>query len=95
MHARSANLHAGARSAPQKFLLILALVTIKKSGLQSLRTLNHAQLHITILTVESSLYYLEPQFGWQPTTFHRLLGDLMTSVSTEFLRLRYRTCCAV
>ena len=48
MHARSANLHAGARSAPQKFLLILDLVTIKKSGLQSLRTLNHAQVHITI-----------------------------------------------
>ena len=48
MHARSANLHAGARSAPQKFLLILALVPIKKSGLQSLRALNHARLHITI-----------------------------------------------
>ena len=48
MHARSANLHAGARSAPEKFLLILALVTIKKSGLQSLRALNHARLHITI-----------------------------------------------
>ena len=48
MHARSANLHAGARSVPEKFLLILALVTIKKSGLQSLRALNHARLHITI-----------------------------------------------
>ena len=48
MHARSANLHAGARSEPEKFMLILALVTIKKSGLQSLRALNHARLHITI-----------------------------------------------
>ena len=26
---------------------------------------------ILVLTVKSSLYYLEPQFGWQPTTFHR------------------------
>ena len=25
----------------------------------------------TVLTVESGLYYLEPQLGWQTRTFHR------------------------
>ena len=63
MHARSANLHAGARSAPEKFLLILALVTIKKSGLQSLRALNHARPHIIISDAKQLilLFYLFPK----------------------------------
>ena len=30
-----------------------------------------ARSALSVLTVKSSLYYLEPQFGWQPTTFHR------------------------
>jgi len=45
MHARSANLYAGAQSAPEKFLLILALVTIKKQldiPASSKQFLNHA-----------------------------------------------------
>ena len=63
MHARSTNLHAGARSAPQNFLLILDVVTIKKSGLQSLRALNHARQHITISDAKQliKLFYLFPK----------------------------------
>ena len=40
------------------------------------------------LTVKSSLYYLEPQFGWQPTTFHRPQIYLL-SYFIDFRQLRF------
>ena len=38
--------------------------------------------------VKSSLYYLEPQFGWQPTTFHRPQIYLL-SYYIDFRQLRF------
>ena len=48
------------------------------------------------MTVKSSLYYLELQFGWQPTTFHRpqiyLLPGILLLVrylAIDFRQLRF------
>ena len=43
---------------------------------------------IRILTVKSGLYYLEFQFGWQPTTFHRPQIYLL-SYYIDFRQLRF------
>ena len=43
---------------------------------------------VAVLTVESSLYYLVLQIGWQPTTFHRPQIYLL-SYFIDFRQLRF------
>ena len=66
---------------------LLYSTTILESTFRGI-TVGLALLAVSVLTVKSSLYYLEFQFGWQPTTFHRPQIYLL-SYYIDFRQLRF------